>query len=694
MLQSRNLDDQRYQDIVDHAIGRIPLLCPQWTNHNPSDPGITMIELMAWYKEMQQYHMNRCTEDIRRKLLKLAGGDIRGAVPALCGFKLLVRDRRHAAMSRLETPEGIVFELRDEISDQQPHIAHFYVENASGRTDVTTMVDLPEAEIQPFSFGVSERTDFLIALDALPKGQLKMWFEVSDLLSVPRNPFERDDQAPRRVRWYMEGLGEVTPALDETHALSGFGFITFDIPEGWQKQPDPDGKEYWYLRAVLEDPGCEETVVLSNISARTYVAVQQETWSRSRLVTVEPQEACQVLFTDAMAVEGAFTAFLRTPEGWEQVNDAAEVRSPEGCGIRLDSRRAAADGQPNLRIVCSDPIHYADLFHDSTGLPGMTLQLELGGQRAVSCGLICDTLLEDGSVRPEVWHRVDDFYSCGPRDRVFVYDPVRETIRFGDGRHGAMVPKGHAAVFLMDLALSMCGSGNIPVGSRLFFSEGHEAVECMGGFLGADPETVDGAAARFLRKLNNPDKCVSAEDYELQARKTPGLRVASAKAIPGFDPLEPTGVSRCSVVTVVVIPASESMHPVPDRRFLDAVQAHLNRLRPICTLVRVVPPRYIGVTVSAQLRTGGPVPEQRLRDAVEDILTVGRNGRSIGDTVLLNDVSMSLQRLPLVLAVSRIEVRADGVDCVRTETGDLLLPKNGAVYLRKCEFNVQYNRLH
>lgn len=693
MLQSRNLDDQRYRDIVDHAVGRIPLLCPQWTNHNPSDPGITLIELMAWYKEMQQYHMNRCTVDIRRKLLKLAGGDIRPAAAARCGIEPIQAGNGWPALSRLETPEGIVFELTEEISAWQASIAAFYVEGPHGRTDISAMIERPEADIRPFAFGAAGKTDFLIAFDALPEGRLRLWFQVRDTLLTPRNPFVRAEQTPRRIRWQMDGLGQVEPVLDETHALSESGYICFDIPPGWEKtRLDPDAGEYWCLRAVLEDPGCEETVCINGVSAVRYQAVQRETWSQSRLLTVAAQPRCQVLFSDALAAVGAFTVFLRTAEGWEQVSDAQEIGTPEGRGVRLDSRRTAADGRPNLRLVCSDPIHYADLFHDSTGQPGMTVQLELGGRQAVSFALICDTRMEDGSVRPEVWRCVEDFYASGPRDRVFVYDPVQETIRFGDGRHGAIVPRGQAAVFVMDLALSDCGEGNIPEESRLFFTEGRVSVRCMGASGGRHRESIDDAAARFLIRLNQPDKCVSAEDYELQARKTPGLRVASARAIPGFDPLEPTGKSRHSVVSVVVIPASESSRPLPDSRFLAAVQAHLNRLRPICTVVRVVAPRYIGVSVSAQLRASGPVEESELCAAVEDCLAVREGGRSIGDMVLLNDVSMALQRLEAVLSVSRIELRADGMDCVRSGTGDLLLPQNAAAYLKDCDFSVQYSR--
>ena len=74
LLRSRNLDDQTYAQIVEAAEGRLPWLCPEWTDHNAHDPGITVLELLAWYKELQQYHMQsfaayrRRTDDLNRHL--------------------------------------------------------------------------------------------------------------------------------------------------------------------------------------------------------------------------------------------------------------------------------------------------------------------------------------------------------------------------------------------------------------------------------------------------------------------------------------------------------------------------------------------------------------------------------------------------------------------------------------------------
>lgn len=84
MLRSRNLDDQTFADIMEYALGRLPWLCPAWTDHNAHDPGITILELMAWYKEMQQYHMNVVTEELKQKFLKLLGVVPAPAQPAAC----------------------------------------------------------------------------------------------------------------------------------------------------------------------------------------------------------------------------------------------------------------------------------------------------------------------------------------------------------------------------------------------------------------------------------------------------------------------------------------------------------------------------------------------------------------------------------------------------------------------------------
>ena len=68
------LDDRTYADLVAEARSLIPTYDPDWTNHNPSDPGITLIELFAWLAEMLIYRLDQVTDDHLRVFLKLLRG--------------------------------------------------------------------------------------------------------------------------------------------------------------------------------------------------------------------------------------------------------------------------------------------------------------------------------------------------------------------------------------------------------------------------------------------------------------------------------------------------------------------------------------------------------------------------------------------------------------------------------------------
>jgi hypothetical protein len=73
-LQLPNLDDRRYKDLVEEGRSLIPTYSPEWTNHNPSDPGITLVELFAYLTEMMIYRLDRVTDENRKKFLKLLSG--------------------------------------------------------------------------------------------------------------------------------------------------------------------------------------------------------------------------------------------------------------------------------------------------------------------------------------------------------------------------------------------------------------------------------------------------------------------------------------------------------------------------------------------------------------------------------------------------------------------------------------------
>jgi Baseplate J-like protein len=69
-----NLDDQTFQNLADLGRALIPGFDPDWTNHNPSDPGITLLELFAWLTESLLYRANRIPDRNQLAFLRLLNG--------------------------------------------------------------------------------------------------------------------------------------------------------------------------------------------------------------------------------------------------------------------------------------------------------------------------------------------------------------------------------------------------------------------------------------------------------------------------------------------------------------------------------------------------------------------------------------------------------------------------------------------
>src|SRR5947209_1799030 len=74
-LPELNLDDRTFNDLVREARLKVMDACELtgWTEHNVSDPGITLIELFAWMTEMTIYRLNRLPEKVHLALLDLLG---------------------------------------------------------------------------------------------------------------------------------------------------------------------------------------------------------------------------------------------------------------------------------------------------------------------------------------------------------------------------------------------------------------------------------------------------------------------------------------------------------------------------------------------------------------------------------------------------------------------------------------------
>lgn len=123
MIPTPKLDDRTYADIIAEAIRLIPRYCPEWTNHNPSDPGITILELCSWMTELILYRLNRVPEKNYLTFLDMLGIKLQPAQPAraLLTFELIegverqtLRKGMQVSTPQADEEDAVLFEtMRD-----------------------------------------------------------------------------------------------------------------------------------------------------------------------------------------------------------------------------------------------------------------------------------------------------------------------------------------------------------------------------------------------------------------------------------------------------------------------------------------------------------------------------------------------------------------------------------------------------
>ncbi len=134
-LPKSNLDDRTFKDLVDECILRIPRYCPEWTNHNPGDPGITLVELFAWLTDQMLLRFNQVPRRNYVAFLELLGIHLQPLAPARTELTFyLIKAQPSAvkipyatevATERTETEEAVIFITDRELSVGTPKIKHF-----------------------------------------------------------------------------------------------------------------------------------------------------------------------------------------------------------------------------------------------------------------------------------------------------------------------------------------------------------------------------------------------------------------------------------------------------------------------------------------------------------------------------------------------------------------------------------------
>src|SRR5260370_6414751 len=76
------IDNRQYDDIVAEARTRIERYTPEWTDVNDNEPGMTMVQLLAWMTDLLIYRLGQVPELNYLKFLELIGIELNPAEPA------------------------------------------------------------------------------------------------------------------------------------------------------------------------------------------------------------------------------------------------------------------------------------------------------------------------------------------------------------------------------------------------------------------------------------------------------------------------------------------------------------------------------------------------------------------------------------------------------------------------------------
>ena len=146
-LPDIQLDDRKFQDLVSEARLRINRSCPEWTEHNVSDPGITLIELFAWMTEMTIYRLNRVPDKLHVTLLELLGIQLDGPSAAATDLRfrlveppteplLIEGGATEVGTPRTAQDDAIVFQTREDFTIPAARPAAYVLQRGGQIKDV------------------------------------------------------------------------------------------------------------------------------------------------------------------------------------------------------------------------------------------------------------------------------------------------------------------------------------------------------------------------------------------------------------------------------------------------------------------------------------------------------------------------------------------------------------------------------
>lgn len=661
-LPGPQLDDRTFQGLVDEAKRRVQQRCPEWTDHNVSDPGVTLIEAFATMVDQLVYRVNRVPEKNYLAFLDLIGvrlhpptaahTDVTFRLSAPRPDPVVVRAGTEVATVRTETEEAVVFTTSAPLSIVPSAFAHLATRPSSGEAVDRTEELALGRDVPCFGTTPAVGDCLYVGLSAaVPAGVvvLRLDCTVEGVGVDPRRP---------PVLWEAWDGGAWTVCdieKDDTGGFNRSGELILHLPKTHSPAAVVRRTGGWLrcrlIAAEADQPTYMAPPVVRGITAftigATVPAEHAETVTDEVLGQAEGVPGQAFALARPPVVPGEFVVELTgpgpgaDPERWTRVDDFAHS-GPEDRHVTLDANSGRVEFGPAVRE-------------------------------------------RDGGIR---------YYGRVPAKGA--------TVRVRSYRTGGGLRGNVARSTLRVLR------GAIPYVARV-----ENRRPALGG---VDGESVDSARVRGPMTLRTLHRAVVPHDYELLAREV-APDAARVHCIPASSDDDTgtagnggddAGAVEAGGVRLLIVPAGrgdargriEFDELVPPEQTLGLIREHLDARRPIGTRLVVEPPFYQGVTVVASVQTErGAVAEKVREEALAALygyfnpLTGGPGGQGwpFGRPVQSGEAFAVLQRVPGVDLVEDVRLyRADPVTGERTDaTTKIPLDRHALVFSYEHQLRVR-----
>ncbi len=637
-----NLFERRFSDLMEIGLAKLPSLAPEWTDHNAHDPGITLMELLAWTAEAQLFSLSRLRRDERlafAALLGLTPAGTQGATgliwpdrldpnsPAATFAKTVVIDEETVInVVGSETP---TFRPTHNLLWSPGQIEQLETRGPGHRkTNNTAINRRGDLAFLPFGEGSGRRSVLSIA------------FRCRDDAGL----FGAKRQNATGALWPIGVLAAplVQPVPGETAAAT-----------------ESTDEMHAHLSATLVTDTQRFPLRIAFDSTRGFLGTGVLLLDLDN-VSVSPQ---------------TFSIELRSPGGFP--------RPPRVLRI-----------EPNVISVLQGQTIFREL-QIATGAPDWSFQLGVPGLRfAEGEEPIKVEIAELGGV--DQWTRSDRISDHGPDETVFELDLKNARVTFGNGINGR-IPPAQAQVFTT-YSVSDGDAGSVARNRKW-------QVGGFAGTFGVNPDPMTGGTAasgfteqrREARRRSREDHAlVSSSDIVSAAKELPLLEVARAW-IPAPDDNSP----RTGVVTLIALRSrpegKEPEEPPETPLWLEGIRSQLAPRIPLGTRLVVKAPRYVEFTIHAVLESELGRDTSDIKSAVEKTLqqrlmlvdsAAGVSTRHPGIPLTRRDVAAWLRTIDGVSRVVQVQLR--NADNKTTET--IVVPRSGLPRWNSTGSTIEINR--